>query len=71
MIVAVARHHVARVGDVDIFGVRDEIEKFLHIRFADKLRRAAADQQRRNLDAARSLHHHRLDPLAIGGDAPP
>ena len=34
MIVAIACHHVARIGDVDIFGMRHEVEKFLHMRLA-------------------------------------
>ena len=37
-IVAVARHHVTRLGDVDVVRMGHEFEKFAHVRLVNQLR---------------------------------
>jgi hypothetical protein len=47
MIVAVARHHVARAADIDVIRVRDEVEKFLGMCLLHELGGSAACRQTR------------------------
>ena len=52
-IVAIARHHVSRLRDVDVAGVRHEREKVLRAVLGEDVALSSADQQGRHGQAAR------------------
>ena len=54
-VVAVAGDHVVGAGDVGVLGMRHELEEVVHPLLREHVRQAAADQQRRDLEAAGRL----------------
>lgn len=71
VIIAVARHHMLRTADIDVIGVRHEIEKFPDMRTLHVRGRCAAHKQNGDLNPARGLDQRRFkrtrsDPAARG-----
>ena len=65
MIVTVARHHMPRTADIDVIGVRYELEKFFGMRLLHELGGCAAHQQSGDLDPARGLDQRRFERTAV------
>ena len=66
MIVAVARHHVARATHINVIRMRDELEKLLGVRRLHELGGCAAHEQRWNPDPARGLDQGGFERLPVG-----
>src|SRR5450759_4362913 len=65
VIVTVARHHMPRAADVDVIGVRYQLEKFLGMRLLHEFGGCAAHKQGRDLNPARGLDQRRFERTAV------
>lgn len=54
-----------RAADIDVIGVRYELEKFFGMRLLHKLGGSAAHKQRGNSDFARGIDQRRFELLAV------